>query len=44
MCRLVIAARSSKTFVKCVRQATGGRIVVFTFHGVPDMEHRGSRP
>jgi len=26
-------------FIACVRQATGGRIVVITFHGVPDMEH-----
>jgi autotransporter-associated beta strand protein len=26
-------------FVKCVRQANGGKIVVITFHGVPDMEH-----
>lgn len=26
-------------FVKCVRQASGGRIAVMTFHGTPDMEH-----
>ncbi|MCE9553376.1 MAG: autotransporter-associated beta strand repeat-containing protein [Planctomycetes bacterium] len=28
-----------ETFVKHARQACRGRIVVFTFHGVPDMEH-----
>ena len=28
-----------KQFVACVRKATGGKIVVITFHGVPDMEH-----
>ncbi len=26
-------------FVKTVRQAAGGRIVVLTYHGVPDVEH-----
>ncbi|QOV89584.1 polysaccharide deacetylase family protein [Humisphaera borealis] len=26
-------------FISAVRQATGGRVVVLTFHGVPDMEH-----
>ena len=26
-------------FVRNARQATGGKIVVITFHGVPDMEH-----
>lgn len=26
-------------FVKMVRQAAGGRIVVLTYHGVPDIEH-----
>ena len=28
-----------KTFVRQARQACGGKIVCFTFHGVPDMEH-----
>ncbi len=28
-----------ETFVRDARQASQGRIVVFTFHGVPDMEH-----
>jgi autotransporter-associated beta strand protein len=28
-----------ETFVKQARQACAGRVVVFTFHGVPDMEH-----
>ncbi len=32
-------ASDMPTFVRCVRQATRGRIVVLTFHGVPDMEH-----
>jgi autotransporter-associated beta strand protein len=32
---------SVATFVKQARQACSGRIVVFTFHGVPDMEHPG---
>jgi len=27
------------TFIKQVKQACQGRVVVFTFHGVPDMEH-----
>jgi len=26
-------------FVKMVRQATGGKIIVIMYHGVPDMEH-----
>lgn len=30
---------SVETFIKQARLATQGRIVVFTFHGVPDMEH-----
>jgi len=34
-----MGAGDMETFVKNVRQATGGRIVVLTFHGVPDMEH-----
>ena len=28
-----------ETFVKQAQQACHGRVVVFTFHGVPDMEH-----
>ena len=30
---------SSENFVKAVQQACKGRVVVLTFHGVPDMEH-----
>jgi len=30
---------SVETFIKQVQQACQGRVVVFTFHGVPDMEH-----
>lgn len=30
---------SAKDFVKQARQASGGRIVVFCYHGVPDREH-----
>ena len=30
---------SSENFVKTVQQACKGRVVVLTFHGVPDMEH-----
>ncbi|RFC52712.1 MAG: Peptidoglycan/xylan/chitin deacetylase, PgdA/CDA1 family [Verrucomicrobia bacterium] len=30
---------SSENFVKAVQQACRGRVVVLTFHGVPDMEH-----
>jgi len=30
---------SIERFISCVQQAAGGRIVVLTFHGVPDMEH-----
>ena len=30
---------SGETFVNQARQACGGKVVVYTFHGVPDMEH-----
>ena len=30
-----------KNFIKQVQQACQGQVVVLTFHGVPDMEHRG---
>ena len=30
---------SSENFIKAVQQACRGRVVVLTFHGVPDMEH-----
>ena len=30
-----------ETFIKQAQQACQGRVVVFTFHGVPDMEHTG---
>lgn len=30
---------SSENFVKAVQQACRGRVVVLTFHGVPDLEH-----
>jgi autotransporter-associated beta strand protein len=30
-----------ENFVKAVQQACQGRVVVLTFHGVPDMEHPG---
>ena len=33
-----------KNFVKQARQACNGRVVVFTYHGVPDMEHPGVSP
>lgn len=31
--------RTVEDFVKTVRQAAGGRIVVLTYHGIPDIEH-----
>lgn len=31
--------RTIEDFVKTVRQAAGGRIVVLTYHGIPDIEH-----
>lgn len=31
--------RTVPDFVKTVRQAAGGRIVVLTYHGIPDIEH-----
>ena len=30
-----------ENFIKQAQQACQGRVVVFTFHGVPDMEHQG---
>lgn len=33
------AGGSAEAFVKQARQATGGKIVVFCYHGVPDLEH-----
>ncbi|MGA2617295.1 MAG: autotransporter-associated beta strand repeat-containing protein [Thermoguttaceae bacterium] len=30
---------SGETFVNQARQACGGKVVVYTFHGVPDIEH-----
>lgn len=34
-----LGAGSTAEFVKSVRQATGGKISVIIYHGVPDMEH-----
>lgn len=34
-----LGASTMEEFVKSVRQATGGKIVVLCYHGVPDMEH-----
>ncbi len=34
-----MGAGNMEEFVKSVRQATGGRIVVLIYHGVPDIEH-----
>jgi autotransporter-associated beta strand protein len=34
-----MASYNMPDFVKMVRQAAGGRIVVICYHGVPDMEH-----
>ena len=34
-----VSVKTMKTFVRHVAGATDGRIVVFTFHGVPDGEH-----
>ncbi len=34
-----MGAGTVEQFVACVRQAVDGRVVVLTFHGVPDMEH-----
>ncbi len=31
--------RTVPDFVKAVRQAAGGRVVVLTYHGIPDIEH-----
>ncbi len=31
--------RTVEDFVKTVRQAAGGRVVVLTYHGIPDIEH-----
>lgn len=31
--------KNKDSFAKAAQQATQGRIVVFTFHGVPDLEH-----
>jgi autotransporter-associated beta strand protein len=35
----VTNGQSIETFISYVQKATQGRIVVITFHGVPDMEH-----
>jgi autotransporter-associated beta strand protein len=34
-----LGANTTETFVKSVRQATGGKVPVIIYHGVPDMEH-----
>ncbi len=34
-----LGAGTTDEFVKSVRQATGGKIAVIIYHGVPDMEH-----
>ena len=34
-----LGAGTVEEFVKSVRQATGGKIVVIIYHGVPDIEH-----
>jgi hypothetical protein len=34
-----MASYNMQDFVKMVRQAAGGRIVVICYHGVPDIEH-----
>ena len=34
-----LGAGTMEDFVKSVRQASGGKIVVLIYHGVPDMEH-----
>jgi len=36
-----LGAATPGEFVKNVRQATGGKIPVIIYHGVPDMEHKG---
>lgn len=33
--------KDKECFAKAAKQATAGKIVVFTFHGVPDLEHPG---
>jgi autotransporter-associated beta strand protein len=34
-----MGSNTVEEFVKSVRQAAGGRIVVLTYHGIPDIEH-----
>jgi len=35
------ALKNKDSFANAAKQATPGKIVVFTFHGVPDLEHPG---